>query len=197
MTAEASVGGGLLPAKFRLAATMTKRFTERGTEAMEPSLAAIGEDVLEELFAGNEELDALAVRAITTAAESASAAKRRLLAKAVKVAVLDDAKIDESALIIGVLQQIDTPHIRCLEAIHRAEQVARASGDLRPIARGAGKELTQQVSAVADAYPASLLTQLERLGLIDGSITWDGVAHITGTTAFGAQVLEDLHSVED
>lgn len=128
---------------------------------------------------------------------SASAAKRRLLARIVKAAVLDDAKIDESALIVGVLRQIDTPHIRCLEAIYRAEQEAKAGGDLQPTARGAEKELTQQVRAVDDSYPLSLLTQLEHLGLIDGSITWDGVTLVTGTTVFGAQVLEDSHSISE
>ena len=197
VTAEVSVGDGLFPIKGRLALTMTKRFGDRGAEVIEPSRAAIGEDRLEELLAGNEELDVLAVQAITAAAESASVAKRRLLARVVKAAVLDDAKIDESALIVGVLRQIDAPHIRCLEAIYRAEQEAKASGDLQPTARGAEKELTQQVRAVADSYPPPLLTQLEHLGLIDGSITWGGVTLITGTTVFGAQVLEDLHSISE
>jgi hypothetical protein len=112
-TVELSVGGGLVPLQGKLAATMTHRFDKRALEALEPSLTAIGDARLIDRLAGNEELDVLVVRAVNAAATSASSDKGRLLGRVVKAAVLDDAKVDESALMLGVLEQIDASHIRC------------------------------------------------------------------------------------
>ena len=196
-TGEVSLGGGPWPFKAGLSRSTTRRWTERGFEALAPAVAAVGEESLSERLEANEELDVLVARAVPAAAESASAAKRQLLARVVKAAVLDDAKIDDSSLVVDVLQRIDVPHIRCLEDVYRAEQGAIASGDLTPTARGAERELTEQVRAVAATYPPPLVQQLQSLGLLDGSLTWDGVIHVTGTTVFGAQILADLRSVTE
>lgn len=196
--AEVSLGGGVLPVGAKFSASMTHRFAKRGGQALQPALEALGgEDALNQRLAANEELDALAVRAVTAAAESASAAKRRLLAKVVKAAVLDDAKIDEANLITGVLNQIDTSHIRCLEAIYRAEEDSRGRDHMVTSPRRAQRPLMSQVRETAGKYPSALVQQLERLGLLDGDVTWDGDTTVTGLTAFGAQVLEDLHASED
>lgn len=188
------MGGGLLPLKAGLAATITRRFASRGGEAIQAAVDAVGESDFDQRLEDNEELDVLVVRAVEAAARSSHEAKRRLLSNVVKAAVLDDAKVDESVLVVGVLQQLDAPHIRCLEEVWRAEKEALASGEMRPPARGAQRELTQAVREATTHYPPFLLHELERLGLLDGSVTWDGVSHVTGTTEFGARLLNDLRS---
>ena len=47
-------------------------------------------------------------------------AKRRLLARAIAAAVLDDAKVDESHLYTEALRDLDAPHLRALERFRRA-----------------------------------------------------------------------------
>ena len=95
-------------------------------------------------------------------------------------------------MITGILTQIDAPHIRCLEAIYRAKEEAAKAGELSPTARGAEQELNQRVTEAARSYPAPVLVVLVSLGLLDGSVSWDGVALVAGPTAFGEQLLNDL-----
>lgn len=73
----------------------------------EAASAGVGPDDLQGRLADDERLDVLLVRALQAAAESGPRAKRRLLGQLVNQAIVDDARIDESELFVGVLSQID------------------------------------------------------------------------------------------
>jgi hypothetical protein len=171
---------------------MSRRWSRRGQEALDALLAQVNDVDLETRLAESAELDALLVRAVNAAAASGLESKRRLLGRIVAQAVLDDAEIDESSLVVDTLVQIDAAHVRCLTAIARAEAEAQRLGEQEPIARGAEKPHTQRVSRVAETYPYPLLDALRRLGLIDASISWDGVSRVTGMTKFGELLLKEL-----
>ena len=193
---ELSVGGGIYPVQARVALSVVRRFGTRSEEVLQPSVDALGEEALNARLESSEEIDVLVMRSVTAAGMSAHAGKRRLLAKVVQRAVLDDAEIDQSLLIIELIEQIESPHIRCLEDIRRAEQRAQASGEMGVTARGAEKPITEEVSSTVHRYPDTLIRRLQRLGLIDGSVTWDGMTVITGTTSTGTLILQELHNVD-
>lgn len=196
LSAELSIGGGIIPAQAKIASSVAHRFAARGAEVLQPSRDTMGVDALNARLEASEEVDALVARAVVACGNSANAAKKVLLARVVQRAVLDDAEIDQSLLLVDILDQIDGPHIRCLEDIYRAEQRARISGELGEIARGAEKPITREVSTVAGKYPETILRRLESLGLITGSINWDGMAVIAGTTSTGESILQELHDVQ-
>lgn len=193
---ELSVGGGALPVGAKLSLELTRRFSERSAEAIAPAIEVIGEDQLGELLHANEELDVLVVRAVTAAAESAYERKRALLGRIVTAASLDNAKIDESFLLIKTLEQIEAPHVRCLEEIYRTEQDPELAKELGPPASGAQKPLTSQVRAVVNRYPPPLIQALVSLGLLTGSVNWDGNTTIAGTTTFAVELRRDLRAAE-
>ncbi|WP_270260510.1 hypothetical protein [Kocuria marina] len=130
------------------------------------------------------------------AGTSAHEGKRKLLAKIVQRAVLDDAEIDPQMLMFELIEQLEGPHIRCLEDIHRAEREAQASGEMDEVAPRAQKPITRAVSRTVEKYSELLIRRLHSLQLIDGSVTWDGATVITGTTSSGLQVLQELHNVD-
>jgi hypothetical protein len=189
---ELTLGGGVVPASLSVA--WTRRWSRRGEEALLPILASVDANELDRRLAASDELDALVSRAMIDAASSSAESKRRLLGQIVKASVLDTAKIDESLLLMNVLRDVEAPHIRCLTAISRAEESARETGEMTPVARGAEKPLTAAVREVVAEYPPPLLQALLSLGLIDGTVTWDGSNYITGMTAFGESLLDDLRS---
>ncbi|MFC7861271.1 hypothetical protein ACFQ9D_09695 [Arthrobacter koreensis] len=195
-TVELSIGGGVFPAQAKVAISVARRFGTRSAEVLQPSVDALGEDGLSARLQASEEIDVLVARAVLAGGATSHAGKRRLLAKVVQKAVLDDAEIDQSLLIIEMIEQIDSPHIRCLEDIRRAELRAQASGEMGVTARGAEKPITDEVSATVRKYPEMLIRRLEGLGLVDGSLTWDGITVITGTTSTGTLILQELHNVD-
>ncbi|KRC63580.1 hypothetical protein ASE12_01645 [Aeromicrobium sp. Root236] len=193
--AEAGLIGPVPYAKVN--AKFVARFNKRADEVMESaSAAAGGPDALDLRLEANEELDVLVGVASMAAATSAMHDKRRLLARVVAAALSDEASIDEAALLISALSEIDAVHVRALTAIGRAEDDAKASGEIGVTARGAEKPLTGTVRQVVDKLPDPVLRKLLTVGLIEGSILWDGTSHVPGLTTFGERILADLRSVE-
>lgn len=193
LSMKISLGGGPIPAKIAL--TFGHRFGSRGSEVLQPSIEGIGVDALVARLEASEELDALVSRAFIACGRSAHTGKRALLAKIVQRTVLDDAKLDESSLLVRIMDQIEGPDIRCLEEMRRAEQRARDSGELGAIARGAEKPMTREVDKAAEKYPEAVLRSLERLGLISATINWDGSAYVSGMSSLGDSILDELHEV--
>lgn len=171
---------------------LRQRWLARAQEVVNEVDSRSTPDVLSQRLAESEQLDAAFLAAVEAGANSGVGAKRRLLGRVIAAAVLDDAKIDEATLFTGILTQIDAPHIRCLEAIYRAKEQAARAGELSPTARGAEQELNQRVMEAGRAYPAPVLAVLVSLGLLDASVSWDGVALVGGPTTFGEQLLNDL-----
>lgn len=171
---------------------LRKRWSARGQTVIDQVERVATAEQIQARLAESEQLDAAVLAAITAAAASGLDAKRRLLGRVVANAVLDDAKVDEASLIVDVLAQIDAPHVRCLEAVRRAKDEARAADELGPVARGAEQEISQRVLDAAASYPAPVLQRLISVGLLDGHVSWDGVSIIAGTTTFGDQIVDEL-----
>lgn len=190
---ELSVGGGIFPAKAKFGVSLTRRLERRGLEVLQPSIEAVGNEDLDARLRVSEEVDALVIKSIAAAGCSAHIGKRKLLAKIVKRAVLDDAEIDTSLLLFELIEQLEGPHIRCLEDIHRAEQRAQASGEMPEVAPGAEKPNTKTVMETVEKYPPEVLRKLLGLDLVTGRVSWDGMALIPGTTSSGVNLLQQLH----
>ncbi|MEV4260584.1 hypothetical protein [Kribbella sp. NPDC049584] len=178
--------------------TVYEGFRDRRAQRARETLNAITERVTPEHLAArlerSEELDAVFGLALSAAANSASAAKRRTLGAVVARAVLDDAMIDEAALRTTALSQIDAPHVRCLEDIHRIQKAVEDAGERPRAAAGAERENNQRILDVARRYPTPVLLALTNVGLLDATPSWDGQAdRVRGLTVFGEAVLSDLH----
>lgn len=91
------------------------------------------------------QLDAMFGRAVEAAARTGLEAKRRLLARAVVAAACDDAKLDDSELMIDTLAQLDSSHVMALARMN----------DEPPIPTDAG-EISWGMSAVWREQPAAI-----------------------------------------
>ena len=65
---------------------------------------------LEQRLAESPQLDAALAAAVVAASSTGLDGKRRLLARVITEAVLDDALVDDATLMVGVLTQVDAPH---------------------------------------------------------------------------------------
>lgn len=191
---ELGVGGGAVPASAKLAISLKRGWNRRGREVLDLASTVVDSDDLARRLLEAPEVEVLLTRAVNAAAASSLASKRRLLARVVQAAILDDAAIDQSTLIVDVLEQVDAVHIRCLEAIARAELESKEAGEWEFAAAGAEKPANARVQDAADGYPAPIIKRLETLGLADASVDWSGHTRVTGMTVFGELVLHDLRS---
>lgn len=189
---ELGVGGGIFPANAKLAVSLKRGWNSRGQDVLDSVTQAVDGEVLERRLLQAPEVEVLLARAVNAAAASSLASKRRLLARVVQAAILDDAAIDQATLIVDVLEQVDAVHIRCLEAIARAELNSKEAGDWEFTAERAEKPANQRVQEAADDYPSPIIKRLETLGLADASVDWSGHTRVTGMTVFGELVLNDL-----
>lgn len=189
---ELGVGGGIFPANAKLAVSLKRGWNSRGQDVLDSVTQAVDGEVLERRLLQAPELEVLLARAVNAAAASSLASKRRLLARVVQAAILDDAAIDQATLIVDVLEQVDAVHIRCLEAIARAELNSKEAGDWEFTAERAEKPANQRVQEAADDYPSPIIKRLATLGLADASVDWGGHTRVTGMTVFGELVLNDL-----
>lgn len=192
ITASPRLGGSALI----LYEGIRDRRAARIAQVLDDASTGIEAAELERVLSVDERMDALLGQALQAAADSAVVAKRRLLGRLVNQAVLDDARVDESELFVRILSQIDAPHVRCLEAIHRAEQLAEARGEIPPRARGAERPLIRAIGAEGEKHPAPVLVALTSLGLLDSSGVDDDM-YVKGVTSFGQRLLADLHMFED
>ncbi|WP_132190139.1 MULTISPECIES: hypothetical protein [Kribbella] len=182
--------------------TIYDGFHKRRAHRMGQALAEITERVtveqLEARLSESESLDAVFGTALAAAASSGLEAKRRMLGAVVAQAVLDDAMIDEAILLTDVLSQIEAPHVRCLEDVHRVQKEVETSGERPPAAAGAEREINQRILDTGRKYPSPLLKTLANLSLLDAETSWDrSVDYVHGLTTFGEEFLQYLHGMGD
>ncbi|KQY58901.1 hypothetical protein ASD11_04540 [Aeromicrobium sp. Root495] len=188
--------GSPSPIHLKWSAQVSRRWSDRGEAVLNQVASEVGgSDRLSDLLEANPDLDALLMRAAMAGAATAYEDKRRALARAVAQAAIDSAVIDESALTVDVISQLEAVHVRALELIASAEERARSEGDLGAVAFGAEKPLTQQVSQAVEGVPDPVLRRLQGEGLLDASINWDGRAHVSGLTSMGQAILDELREV--
>ena len=192
ITASPKFAGSLL--------VLYEGFRDRRSARVQEACDRIGRGLssgeLRARLAASEELEAVVASAIEAAARTALASKRMLLARVANAAVLDDALVDEAELIVGVLAQIDAPHVRCLEDVFRAEEEARAAGELAPRARGAEREVVQRLVEAGQRHPAPVVTTLRSLGVLDAGGQDDAML-VKGLTEFGRLLVDDLHHASE
>lgn len=172
------------------------RWAARGSEVLAEVAASAPAAELERRLLQDEALDAALTTAVEAGAQTSLGAKRRLLGRVVGRAVLDDARIDEATLIVGVLSQIDVPHVRCLEAVRRAEEQAEEAGEVPIRAEGAERETVRRIAAAGQAHPVPILAALTSLGLLEAHGVYEGTTLVKGLTPFGQVLLADLRSVD-
>jgi hypothetical protein len=146
-------------------------------------LAMTGEHELRDRLGSVAEVEAVFVEGVQAALKTGIEAKRRLLAKAVANAVIDDALIDGSWLIADVLSQLDVPHIRALDALMREWE------------RGAEPDNRMGRSVVWQSLLDPIKATLVRTGTATPSpqMFTAGVTHfVDGITVFGRELIRQL-----
>jgi hypothetical protein len=172
------------------------RWRARASQVLEEITAEVPTAELEQRLVDNPALDAALAAAVEAAGRSGLAAKRRLLARVVTRAVLDDARVEEATLVVGVLSQIDAPHVRCLEAVRRAEEATEAAGEVAVRAQYTEREIVPRIAEAGRAHPESVLAAVTSLGLLEASGIFNGTAIVAGLTPFGRALLADLRQSE-
>jgi hypothetical protein len=152
--------------------------------------------------AESQEFEAIVVNALDAAARSGYEAKRRLLGRVVVNAAFDDAKVDESALLVQALRELDATHIRALERIRLAQDDYDPPPDERANmaiqdqtqATERWRRLAEEAAINASTQePAPVVAVLSRVGTVAPVSALFGVGISTGTiTPFGRSLLDEL-----
>jgi hypothetical protein len=180
-----------------LYAGIRDRWAARGSQVLEEIASGAPASELERRILEDGALDAALAAAVEAGARTSLEAKRRLLGRVVVRAVLDDSRVDEATLIVGVLSQIDAPHVRCLEAVRRAEEQAEVAGEAAPRAEGAEREIVQRIAVAGRAHPVPVLAALTSLGLLETHGVYEGTTIVKGLTPFGQALLTDLREFDE
>jgi hypothetical protein len=176
---------------------LRERHAARAAQVVDAAVSGLDPEDLAAALAADEALDAAFAAAVDAGAQSGLRAKRRLLGRVVNQALRDAARVDDAVLLVGVLAQIDAPHVRCLALVRSAEQDARAAGEVSPRARYAEREIVPRISGALDGEPAAVVVALKSLGLLDANGTYDGEVLVKGLTPFGERLLADLDDAAD
>lgn len=157
----------------------------RAARTMQEIAEEAGFERLKERLASDPEVEALFVQGLDAATRTGYEAKRRLLARLISAAVLDEAKVDESLLFVLALGDLDGPHLRALERLRRAQDEAAAETyesdpdpklDMQKQNRESGMRKAVR-SAAAEEHEAVLAALVK----------WD-VARVMGSSYGGALI---------
>lgn len=122
--AVAAVGIGLIPVVGSSILTVLDQVQQhRDVQAMRTlaeMTADIAPDRLRERLQDDQDVQALFINGVDYALRTGHEGKRRLLARVVRAAVLDDARIDDSLLYLYALRDLDAPHFRLLARLRQA-----------------------------------------------------------------------------
>lgn len=165
------------------------QFTSRVQLTAENVADAVGIDRLAERLSESPEFEALFVNALDSAARTGYEPKRRLLARVVINAALDDSVIDESWLIEQALRDLDAPHLRALERIRLAVDSLPPDSPNRARSKAA-------VTAGA-LEPESVRAVLVRTGVAAAPMFPGGGIGIAYVSQFGRDILESLHRLAE
>ncbi len=167
------VGGSLSILVANVAARRRERVTELGMSAV---AEAGSPQRLAEAAQGDERIADMLVSAAFAASETAVEEKRRAMGRVVGQAARDDARIDESQVLLRALLDLDGPEFRLLG------QIAPLDGD------------QDAVRTVADAAPSPVVSVLLRNGVVEQVGTYGGGQAIVGLTPFGRALVEFVRS---
>lgn len=154
----------------------------RAEEVFEEIATAVGEAHLLLSVQDSEELEILLARVLGAAMTAASRAKREMLRGAAIQAATDTADIDESILIVDALEQIDTPHVRCLLDLAAAQLAAARAGEIGPRAQRTEANLVARIVEAGERWPPVVIGRLAGLGLLEvsgGGSPWPTVLRVS------------------
>lgn len=186
------VAAGLVPA----VAAAADRWRSQAASSVEATLAAGAEeaglpvDELLERLAGDPTRLVFLSEALAGASRSTYSNRTRALGRALAAGALaeDAAKVDEERMWVGLIVQLEAPHVRALLHLEQApiDMVERVT---RGVAKAVGIE--------DEALAGTLLATLQRLGLIvrawpDGFIPPEPLCHLT---PLGVEALRRLHDL--
>lgn len=144
----------------------------------------VGEDRLAARLKDHPEHQVLFANGVEVATRTGLEDKRRLLAKVVSAAILDDAALDGAQLRVEALRDLDAPQIRALERLQRLLNEHKEENDAYHAA----------VQQVWDSEPHPVRAALTRNGVAFTPSAPD--THGFGITNFGQSLLWELHNVE-
>jgi hypothetical protein len=179
---------------------------QRFSLTIDELFAKVDPNVVVDLISRSPAFGELVAEVLETASRSSFEPRRRLLARVLVNAATDEACIDESAVMAGVLHELDAPHIRALERIRAAfdtyELSAEQQDDLasRDPTGERGYEADCRSDAafeVSKREPAPVITALIRTGALAQPMVLGNVVGSGNVTAFGRALLNDLRRVFD
>jgi hypothetical protein len=173
------------------------RHAGRAEQVVREAVAGLDDAEVSRRLAHDDILDAAFAAAVEAGARSGLESKRRLLGRVVRRALENSALVDQAVLLVGILAQIDAPHVTCLEKVRRAQDDALAAGEVAPRARWAEREIVPRINEAGAQYPAAVLTALSALGLVDASGIDDGEVLVKAVTPLGVALLDDLRAAGD
>lgn len=168
------------------------RQAEKARRTVSEIAELCGTELLLRRLNENPEIEAMFVAAVDSALRTGLERKRRYLARVVANAVLDDAKVDESELIVQALRDLDGPHLRTLERIRHAEDTA--DRDPRWGISTRSEARSGAVREAGDLESAPVIAVLIRTGtVIQGAVPGDrDRLGINSVSPFGRALLTDL-----
>jgi hypothetical protein len=152
------------------------------------TIQEIADDVGEDRLAArlkDPEHQALFANGVEVATRTGLENKRRLLAKVVSAAVLNDAKLDGAQLRVEALRDLDAPQIRALERLQRLLNEHTEKNEAYYAA----------VHEVWASEPDPICAALIRTGVAFTFNASYGYG-VDGITEFGQSLLWELHNVE-
>jgi hypothetical protein len=135
----------------------------RFSETVAAISGSVIEEILQEAQADPEKLELLA-DAVAAAARSRDASKIDLLARIFVSGLRDDAKVDESVVLIAALSQLEAVHIRVLAVVAQFNPFAKWTANLFKGALNRDKIAKQlpELTPILDG----LLAKLQAVGLV-------------------------------
>jgi hypothetical protein len=152
----------------------------------------VGEATLAEQLDDDPVRQALFVNGVEVATRTGLENKRRLLAKVVSAAMLDDFKIDGAQLRVEALRDLDVPQIKALERLHRLAVEHAGREDDKSIATAYHEAV--QAAWLAEPYPVR--AALTRTGVAFALMGTYGGFSVEGINEFGSGLLAELHDVD-
>lgn len=155
-------------------------------------------EAIRDRLVSNPEVESVFVSGLNAALFTGLEAKRRLLAQVVSAAILDDARVDESALIAQALRDLEAPHFRALERIRRQQDTPPPDRSGEPPPEGWPSNHQSVIDLVKqenDAVMAALL-RTGTLTQVVGELILGigGEVVVTGLSDFGRALLDDIRA---
>lgn len=172
------------------------RHVARAAAVVEEIAEATGVDRLSERLAKDEEVEVLFFEGVEIAVRSSLAAKRRLLARVVAKAVLDDAEVEPGQLLVQAFRDLDAPQVRALTRLRNVEDTAQAVEVNGESNDACGARIREAVLEAGRAEPIPILATLIRTGVAYPATLVGGGVAAYGLTEFGRGLLADLENLE-